>query len=86
MEPNLFTSKSITMFNWFDKNFWGAEISAAASWASFAFLEGAAQLITAFAAAIAAVIFVIRGVYDMKTKRLEYREAEKKSNSKTDIS
>lgn len=81
MEPNLLTdSNDFIMINWFDRNFWGAEISAATSWASFQYLEGAAQLITAIAAAIAAIIFVVKGYYDMRSSRINYKE---KKNSIT---
>lgn len=78
MEPNLLTDqKDFHMVNWFDRNFWGAEISAATSWASFQYLEGAAQLITAIAAAIAAIIFVVKGYYEMKASKMSYNEKKK---------
>jgi hypothetical protein len=63
-------------FNWFEKNFWGAEISVGAAWAALEYLEGTLQLITAIAATIAAIFFVIRGYYEMRTKRFEYQDAK----------
>lgn len=60
--------------NLFDRNFWMTEISALGSWASLVYIEGLIGIITAVAAAVAAIVFAIKGIYDLKATKLEYRD------------
>jgi hypothetical protein len=63
--------------DWMNKNFWFTELSAVGSWLSLAYIEGVIGLITGIAAAVAAVVFAIKGVYELKEAKLEYRKMKK---------